>query len=108
MNRNSSVSSGSMNRQLGARARMCSDMKLAASRNGKLVQPRKLHPTQWGVICPSETPEGASVGLVKNMALLTNITIATPSDPVREAAVELGTALFTERSSPAMFVGIHG
>ena len=74
-------------------------------KTGKLVQPRKLHPTQWGVICPSETPEGASVGLVKNMALLTNITIATPSDPVREAAVELGTALFTERSTPAMFVG---
>jgi DNA-directed RNA polymerase beta subunit len=26
-------------------------------KTGKLVQPRKLHPTQWGVICPSETPE---------------------------------------------------
>ncbi|KAG2483893.1 hypothetical protein HYH03_017287 [Edaphochlamys debaryana] len=23
-------------------------------KTGKLVQPRKLHPTQWGVICPSE------------------------------------------------------
>jgi DNA-directed RNA polymerase II subunit RPB2 len=31
----------------------------------KLIQPRKLHSTQWGIICPSETPEGASVGLVK-------------------------------------------
>lgn len=23
-------------------------------KSGKLVQPRKLHPTQWGIICPSE------------------------------------------------------
>jgi DNA-directed RNA polymerase II subunit RPB2 len=63
-------------------------------KTGKLVQPRKLHPTQWGVVCPAETPEGASVGLVKNMALLTLITIATPSDPVRRALEELGLRRF--------------
>lgn len=28
-------------------------------KNSKLVQPRKLHGTQWGVFCPAETPEGA-------------------------------------------------
>jgi DNA-directed RNA polymerase II subunit RPB2 len=48
-------------------------------KNGKMVQPRKLHSTQWGVICPCETPEGASVGLVKNLALLAGIT--THCDP---------------------------
>jgi DNA-directed RNA polymerase II subunit RPB2 len=25
-------------------------------KNGKLIHPRKLHTTQWGYICPSETP----------------------------------------------------
>ena len=59
-------------------------------KTGKLVQPRKLHATQWGIVCPAETPEGASVGLVKNMALLTNVTVATPSEPVRHALAELG------------------
>ncbi len=29
---------------------------------------RDLHPTQWGRICPSETPEGPNCGLVKNFA----------------------------------------
>jgi DNA-directed RNA polymerase II subunit RPB2 len=48
-------------------------------KNGKTVDPRKLHCTQWGVICPFETPEGASIGLVKNMALTCHITI--PSSP---------------------------
>ena len=34
---------------------------------GKLIAPRKLHNTQWGFICPNETPEGHSVGVVKNL-----------------------------------------
>jgi DNA-directed RNA polymerase II subunit RPB2 len=42
----------------------------AMEKNGKLVQPRKLDNSQIGMICPAETPEGASVGLVKNMALV--------------------------------------
>ena len=41
---------------------------------GKLIAPRKLHNTQWGFICPNETPEGHSVGVVKNLASTTCIT----------------------------------
>ena len=51
-------------------------------KSGKLVQPRKLHGTQWGIICPSETPEGASVGLVKNMSMMAVITLPHPSEHV--------------------------
>ena len=49
-------------------------------KTGKLVAPRKLHNTQWGIICPTETPEGGSVGLVKNMAVTTHITTEGNSD----------------------------
>ncbi len=35
---------------------------------------RDLHPTQWGRICPNETPEGQNCGLVKNAALIINVT----------------------------------
>ena len=41
---------------------------------GKLIAPRKLHNTQWGFICPNETPEGHSVGVVKNLASMASIT----------------------------------
>ena len=74
-------------------------------KTGKLVQPRKLHPTQWGVVCPAETPEGASVGLVKNLSLMANITIATPSDPIRRALIDLGTEHYGPSSKPALFAG---
>ena len=47
---------------------------------GKLIPPRKLHNTQWGLLCPSETPEGQSVGLVKNLSMSCEITIYISCD----------------------------
>jgi DNA-directed RNA polymerase II subunit RPB2 len=44
-------------------------------KSGKLIPPRKLHNTQWGYVCPAESPEGQSVGVVKNIAYLAHITI---------------------------------
>lgn len=72
-------------------------------KTGKLVQPRKLHPTQWGVICPSETPEGASVGLVKNLATMASITIASSSDGIRKSMADLG--IFPFSGDPCMMMG---
>lgn len=48
-------------------------------KSGKLLAPRKLHGTSWGYVCPVETPEGHSVGIVKALSMLTSITQHTPS-----------------------------
>lgn len=59
-------------------------------RNGKQTAPRKLHNTQWGTICACETPEGASIGIVKNMALSTYITLDINPAPLLECFDEFG------------------
>ena len=51
--------------------------------SGKLIPPRKLHNTSWGYVCPSETPEGQSVGVVKNLSMICEITNSISSEPVR-------------------------
>ena len=38
---------------------------------------RDLHPTQWGRLCPSETPEGPNCGLVKNFAQMVELSTGT-------------------------------
>jgi len=53
-------------------------------KTGKLVAPRKLHNTQWGYICPSETPEGHSVGVVKNMSSTSIVSIYSNAKTIRE------------------------
>jgi DNA-directed RNA polymerase II subunit RPB2 len=60
-------------------------------KTGKLVAPRKLHNTQWGYICPSETPEGHSVGVVKNMSSTSNVSIYSNAKTVREYINTIGT-----------------
>jgi len=49
-------------------------------RTGKIAKPRQLHNTQWGMICPVETPEGGSCGLVKNLALMTWVSNGQKKD----------------------------
>lgn len=46
-------------------------------KSGKLIPPRKLHTTTWGFMCPAETPEGQSVGVVKNISYMTQVTIGS-------------------------------
>jgi DNA-directed RNA polymerase beta subunit len=46
-------------------------------KSGKLIPPRKLHNTSWGFLCPAETPEGGSIGVVKNISYMTHVTIHT-------------------------------
>ena len=53
-------------------------------KTGKLIAPRKLHNTQFGFICPSETPEGHSVGVVKNMSSTAIVSIYSNPQPIRE------------------------
>lgn len=58
-------------------------------RSGKNTAPRKLHSTQWGTICAAETPEGGSVGIVKNLTLMAHVTIPSNPEPVYAALQEL-------------------
>jgi len=57
-------------------------------RSGKLIKPRQLHNTHIGILCPSETPEGQSVGIVKNLALTANITIGSSEEPVKQILLD--------------------
>jgi DNA-directed RNA polymerase II subunit RPB2 len=72
-------------------------------KSGKLIQPRKLHNTQWGIICPAETPEGGSVGLVKNLAIATRITISSDSRNVRGLVEEFCTIMFDSNVNLELF-----
>jgi DNA-directed RNA polymerase beta subunit len=56
----------------------------------KVSGPRALQPSQWGMLCPSDTPEGEACGLVKNLALRTHITTDVEEEPIVKVAFMLG------------------
>ena len=50
----------------------------------KIRTPHQLNGSQWGVMCPCESPDGASIGLLKNMSILTKISPAIDTDIIRD------------------------
>jgi DNA-directed RNA polymerase III subunit RPC2 len=56
----------------------------------KVSGPRALQTSQFGMLCPSDTPEGEQCGLVKNLALMTHITTEDDESAVRRIVFLLG------------------
>ena len=66
---------------------------------------RDLHPTQWGRLCPNETPEGQNCGLVKNYALCVDVSEGADEEEVtlilRDLNTrEIGPEVFQEAAAP--------
>jgi len=62
-------------------------------KSGEMIEPRKLHGTTFGFLCPAETPEGQSIGIVKNISYLAHITIPTSSAALREYIIPFITKI---------------
>ncbi|XP_010242622.1 PREDICTED: DNA-directed RNA polymerase III subunit 2 isoform X2 [Nelumbo nucifera] len=56
----------------------------------KVSGPRALQPSQWGMLCPCDTPEGEACGLVKNLALMTHVTTDDEEGPLISLCHSLG------------------
>ncbi|XP_047955426.1 DNA-directed RNA polymerase III subunit 2 [Salvia hispanica] len=56
----------------------------------KVSGPRALQPSQWGMLCPCDTPEGESCGLVKNLALMAHVTTDEDERPLIALCYALG------------------
>lgn len=49
-------------------------------RSIKITSPHRLNAQQWGIMCPFESPDGASIGYLKNFALLAHVSFGTNSE----------------------------
>ena len=60
----------------------CRRVILNFDTGSKLVGPRRLHPSQYGYFCTNETPSGSSIGIAKNMSILTAFSINCVPDEI--------------------------
>ena len=68
-------------------------LNLPLDSSAKIIGPRLLHSTQWGIIDPVDTPDGGNVGLHKHMSIGCIITSGYSSKPIIEL---LRTVFFME------------
>jgi len=74
-------------------------MNLPLDSSAKVIGPRLLHSSQWGIIDPVDTPDGGNVGLHKHMSLGCMITSGYSSKAIIEL---LRTVFFMELLSECM------
>lgn len=65
-------------------------------KTGKQTAPRTLHGTQFKKFCPAETPEGSSIGLVKNLSIMCEITNKINPETIISYLDELNLIKLTE------------
>ncbi|KAI3899100.1 hypothetical protein MKW92_021737 [Papaver armeniacum] len=65
----------------------------------KVSGPRALQPSQWGMLCPCDTPEGEACALVKNLALMTHVTTDQEEGPIISLCHSLGVESLEQLSA---------
>ena len=71
-------------------------INLPLDSSAKVVAPRLLHTTQWGLIDPVDTPDGGNVGLHKHMALGCFISTNIPSNKIIDLLKQFNLVLLNE------------
>ncbi|HHN81241.1 MAG TPA: DNA-directed RNA polymerase subunit B [Methanomicrobia archaeon] len=77
------------------------------SRSQSHFEARDLHPTHWGRICPNETPEGPNCGLVKNMALMSAVSVAADEEELEGYLNNMGLQELEKRSGPQQLTYVY-
>lgn len=72
------------------------NVNMPLDRSIKLTSPHRLHSQQYGIICPFATPDGASVGYLKNLALLAKITSTSNIDYIKECLDDINLVVLLE------------
>lgn len=55
------------------------------SASAKVRAPHQLHPSTWGIMCPPETPDGANIGVRKNLSIMAMISAGSNSNTLLRA-----------------------
>ena len=61
-----------------------------------LLSQRKLHSSQFGIICPVETPDGGNIGIKKHITTMTHITFGCSTTPIEKCLRQLGLRYLEE------------
>jgi len=88
-------------------------LNLPLDSSAKIIGPRLLHSSQWGIIDPVDTPDGGNVGLHKHMSLGATITNGYSSKPIIELLrqlvfMELLSECTTEYISKCIKIFVNG
>jgi len=84
----------------------------------KSTGPRKLHGSQWGFVCPTESPDGGNTGIMNHLTIISQISFTVDENEIMLALSDLNLLLLDSCINKDMYssckiflngnwVGIH-
>ena len=73
-------------------------LNLTFDAGAKITGPRLLHSSQWGLICPIDTPDGGNVGLHKHLSIASRVSVFCSAVPLTEWAASNGMVYLQEKT----------
>lgn len=70
------------------------------AREGRAAGPRMLHASAWGYVCPSDTPEGISCGLVSTLSMGVHVRLGAPTQPIALVVLALDGVVGIDEATP--------
>ena len=56
----------------------------------KSLGPRKLHNSQWGFVCPTESPDGGNVGIINHLSIMALVSFNVSENGIFDALLDHG------------------
>jgi DNA-directed RNA polymerase II subunit RPB2 len=75
--------------------------KLQMDESSKVLGARKLHGSSFGFTCPSDVPDGRSVGFVKHLSLVTTVSTSTGREEVAQVVKDFKYCIPLGRIHPS-------
>jgi DNA-directed RNA polymerase II subunit RPB2 len=63
-------------------------INLQMDKGTKQREPRRLHSSSWGLMCPIDNPDGRNIGMIKSLSLFTIISMQSSLKQIKELIME--------------------
>jgi DNA-directed RNA polymerase II subunit RPB2 len=63
-------------------------INLKMDKETKQREPRRLHSSSWGIMCPIDNPDGKNVGMIKSLTLFSKLTTQSPISDVKALVLD--------------------
>jgi DNA-directed RNA polymerase II subunit RPB2 len=64
-------------------------VNLQMDKGTKIVEPRRIHSSGWGLMCPSDNPDGHNIGMIKSLTTLCSLSTAVSSSTILDILTTL-------------------
>ena len=62
----------------------------------KTFGPRKLHNSQWGFVCPTESPDGGNVGIINHLSIIAKVTTNISESGILECLKDINLLFISD------------